>query len=211
MRGRLDQACEHRRLGDVQFVEALVKIKPRGRWHTVRTRAQIDIVEIPGEYLFFSKAQVQPDCCERLAQFAGKRAVIAHDQHLHELLGYCAAALDDFTRLRVAAQRAHDPHRINPKVAVKAPVLDAKDGLHQAIGEILTRGIRELERSDPPKRVPVCRFEQERGPRCIAGPFQWHIMDRPQHGAGEGERANCGQRNNCHGEATKHDCGRASE
>jgi hypothetical protein len=125
------------------------------------------------------------------------------------LLGYRAAALDDFARLRVAAQRAHDPHRINPKVAVKASVLDAKDGLHQAIGEILTRSVCELERSNPPKRFPVCRFEQERWPRCIAGPFQWHIMDRPQHGSGEGKRANGSQRDYRNGVATKHDCGRA--
>jgi hypothetical protein len=125
------------------------------------------------------------------------------------LLGYCATALDDFARLRVAVQRAHDSHRVNPKVAVKASVFYAQNGLHQAIGEICTRGVCEFERSDPPKRFPVCRFEQERRPGCVAGPFQWHIMDRPQHGAGEGKRANRGQRDNCNGVATKDECGRA--
>ena len=94
-------------------------------------------------------------------------------------------------------------------MAVKASVLDAEDRLHQAIGEILTRGICELERPNPPKRVPVCRFEQERRLGYIAGPFQRHVIHRPQHGAGEGKRANRGQRNDSDGEATKHDCGRA--
>ena len=178
----------------------------------MRAPAQIDVVEIAGEYLLFSKAPIQPDCGECLAQFAGECAVIAQNPHLHELLGYGAATLDDFARLRVAACRAHDPHRVNPKMAVKASVLDAEHCLHQAIGEILTRGVRELEWSNPPKRVPVRRFKQERRPGYIAGPFQWHIVDRPQHGAGDGKRANHGQRDNpdnSNGEATQHDRGRA--
>src|SRR4029450_11023914 len=115
LRGRLDQTREHRRLSNVQLVEALVEIEPGGRWHTVRTRAQIDCVEIAGEYLLFSKALIQPDCGERLAQFAGERAVIAQKPHLHELLGYRAPPLDDFARLRVAAQRARDSNRVNSK------------------------------------------------------------------------------------------------
>src|SRR5262249_2424406 len=120
------------------------------------TPAQVDAVEIAGEYLLFSQPPIQPECGERLAQLAAERPIIPQNSHLDELLGYGAATLDDFARFRVAACRAHDPHRVDPKVVVEASVLGAEDCLHQAIGEFLTRGVCELERSNTPKRGPVC-------------------------------------------------------
>src|SRR5262249_53176794 len=135
----------------------------------MRTRAQIDVVEIAPQDLILSKAQIQPDCCERLAQLAGERALIAQNPHLHELLRYCAAALDDSARLHIVMQRAQDSQRVNSKVAVKASVLNAEDSFHQLIREIRARGVCELERPDPPKRVSVCGFEYERRLGPIAG------------------------------------------
>src|SRR5262249_57075444 len=90
---RLEQAGEHRGLGEVHVPRRLAEIELCRRINPERSPAHIGAVEIELEDLILGEPRLEPQGEERLLYLALDRALITQEQVLGELLGDRGAAL----------------------------------------------------------------------------------------------------------------------
>ena len=122
----------------------------------------------------------------RLADLALQRAVALQMQDLDQLLGDRAAALDDLAGRDVARECPHDPAKIEPPMAVEAPVLDADHRIDERIRKFREAHIGRLERALAGERLAVGRFENHRRLRAPGERGAGRqIVQRPDERSGE--------------------------
>src|SRR6266853_5629208 len=108
--------------------------------------AEIDPVQVDFEDLVLCETVLEPERQQRLPDLAGEAALRSEEEHFGELLGDCAAALNDVPSTEIGHGGAHQADRVDPEMAVEAAVLGRDDRLRQ-IGRHLLQGQRLAEQS----------------------------------------------------------------
>src|SRR5207302_7636388 len=93
--------------------------------------AEIDPVQIDFEDLVLSEAALEPQSQQRLARLASEAALRGQEQHLGELLGDGAAALDDMPGAQIAKRGANQANRVDAEMAVETAVLGSDHRFRQ--------------------------------------------------------------------------------
>ena len=93
LRRRLEQAGQHRGLGQVHVARRLVEIELRRGVDAEGAAAEIGAVEVELQDLVLGQPRLQPDRQERLLDLALDGALVGQEQVLGELLGDRGAAL----------------------------------------------------------------------------------------------------------------------
>ena len=139
LRGRLEQAGEQGRLGQVDLAHRLAEVELRGRLHAEGAAAEIGAVEIELEDLALGEARFEQEGEERLLDLARERALRGQEQVLGELLGDGRAALHHLVGARVLEQGARRADEVDAEVLEEAPVLGGERGLDEVVGNLLQR------------------------------------------------------------------------
>ncbi len=144
--GRLDHACQGRRLDEVELPDILPEVDARSGLHAVGTVAQVDLVEIEGQELAFGVVALELDRGDGFLDLARDRPLRGQEDILGELLREGGATL------ALAAQRVqgrtHGAPEIHAPMLVELAVLDGQHGLLEG----------EWDRI---QRNPVAAFHEE--------------------------------------------------
>ncbi len=138
-RRRLEQAGEHRRLGEVHVARRFAEIVLRGGVDAERAAAHIGAVEIELEDLVLRQVGLQPYRQVGLLHLALDGPLVAEKQVLGELLGDRGAALDHAAGPRIGGDGAQRAGDVDAEMLVEAPVLGGERRLDQVVGEFLER------------------------------------------------------------------------
>ncbi len=133
---RLNQTGEEGRFGEVQVVDFLAEIVARRRPHADdRDRPplrQIDLVQVPFEDLRLGVKRLEAQGRQALPELPVQVPIAAVGiEVLGQLLRDGAAALNHLAALHVGEQGAQHPLRIDPEVAIEAPILHRHHGVEQ--------------------------------------------------------------------------------
>ena len=140
-RRRLDEAGQHRGLGQRDVLRGLAEISLRGRFDAIGAGAEIDPVEIEFENFGLGMLALQPEREFDLLQLALQRALLRQEQVLGELLGQRRAALRNAAMQHVGHRRAQDAQRVDAVMRIEAAILDGDERLRQIGRQILQRDI----------------------------------------------------------------------
>ena len=127
-RGRFEEPGEQRRLVERQLAGAGIEVAFRRRVDAVGSRAEIDAVEVHGQYFFLVEAAFEPERQHRLLDFPLPGAFGREKEVLGELLGDGRAALDGAASAQIRERGAGEPQEIEPEVLEEAAVLGRDDG-----------------------------------------------------------------------------------
>src|SRR2546423_1754920 len=106
--------------------------------------AEIDPVQVDFEDLVLCETVLEPERQQRLPDLAGEAALRSEEEHFGELLGDCAAALNDVPSAEIGYGGADQADRVDPEMAVEAAGLGRGDRLRQIRGHLLLRqGVAE--------------------------------------------------------------------
>ena len=198
-RRRLDQAGQHRRLADRQFLWRAAEIMVRGGAQPVDVVAEIGARHVAREYLLLGQPALEPEGQDHFLRLAAERALRAEESEFGELLGDRAAAFAQAPGLEIVDRGAGDADRVDAEMAVKAPVLD-RDERAADMGWKLGRVDRRLddgaaprdrlalgrEQGEARRRDRLERFGQRRGDREIG---EQQDEDRERDGEDAPDRA----------------------
>ena len=148
---RLEQARQHRGLGEVHVARRLGEVVLRGCVHAERAAAHVGAVEIELQDLVLGEPRLEPDREEGFFHLALDGALVVQEQVLGELLRDRRAALHHAAGARVCRERAHKAGRIDAEMVVEAAVFGCERRLDQMIRVILERDriiVTDAARSD---------------------------------------------------------------
>ena len=157
-RGCLEQARQHRGLGQRHVVRTLAEVAPRRRLHPVGAGAQIDPVQVEGEDLVLVEPGLEPDRQRQLLQLAAQRALGREVEVLGQLLRDRAAAGHHRAGPDIVDQGADQADRVDAEMVTEAPVLGRDHRLRPArarsrpaarSGRHCCRGSRSAPRRTP--------------------------------------------------------------
>ena len=140
---RLNDAGNRGGLAERQVVDVLAEIQPRCLRYAVNRKrsaiAEIDVVQVELEHLFFGRPDVEDDRHELLEDLAAPRALarLLLDDHFlgqekvpRQLLGNRAGAFQiGAVAERVGDNRAHDANRIDAGMRVVPLIFDGEHGV----------------------------------------------------------------------------------
>ena len=138
-RRRLEQAGEHRRLGQVDVLDRLAEVELGRRFDAEGAAAHVGAVEIELQDLLLGEIGLQPEREEGLLDLAVERALVREEKVLGELLRQRRAALDDGVGAQVLDQRPQRARHVDAEMVEEAPVLGREHRLDQVVGHLLER------------------------------------------------------------------------
>ena len=136
-RRRLEQAGQHRGLGEAHVLQGLAEIVIGRRHRAEGAAAHIGAVEIELENVVLAEMALEPQRQERLVHFALQRALVGEEQVLGELLGDGGAALRVAAAARIRHESARRADRVDAPMLVEAPVLGGDQRLDHAVGKVV--------------------------------------------------------------------------
>ena len=137
--GRLEQAGQQRRFGEVDVAHGLAEVELRGRLHPEGAAAQVGAIQVHLQDLRLGEARLQQEGEECLLDLANERALVGQEQVLGQLLGDGRAALHHLVGARVLDQRAERAEDVDAEVLEEPAVLGGQRRLDQVIGDLLQR------------------------------------------------------------------------
>ena len=136
---RLEQAGQHRRLGQRHVLHRFAEIELRGRLNAEGAAAHVNPVEIEFENLPLGQMMLEPNRQKGLVDLARHRPLVGEKQIFCELLGDRRAALHHARGARVDGQRPRGADHVDAEMLVKAPILGGEHGLDQIVGILFER------------------------------------------------------------------------
>src|SRR2546422_469043 len=125
--GGLRQAAEDRRLGDRQVRHVGIEELPRRCRNPVRTRTEVDLVQVEVEDVVLAELRLEPERQHELLELPLEAPFGSEEERLHDLLGDRAAALHHLTMQDVHHQRARDAERVDTAVAIEIGILGGEE------------------------------------------------------------------------------------
>ena len=138
-RRRLEQARQHRGLGEGDVLHRLAEVEFRRRLNAESAAAHIDAVEIKLQNLALGEMVLQPERQKGLVDLAGDGALVGEEQIFGELLRDRRAALHHAGRAGVHRERAQRADDVDAEMFVEAAVLGGQHGLDEIVGILVER------------------------------------------------------------------------
>jgi len=104
------EAGQHGRLGQTQVFHMLAKIFLGCGFHSIGAVAQIDVVQVEIEHLFFTEKVIYPVGQNGFPQFAGKTLLGGQKNTFDHLLGDGAASLNNLASFEIFEESPANPH-----------------------------------------------------------------------------------------------------
>ncbi len=146
---RLEQARQHRRLGQRHILDGMSEIEPRRRLDAEHAAAHIGAVEIKLEDVALGQPALQPEGEKSLVDFSRDRALVGQEQVFRQLLGQGRAALHRTGAARVDGERAGQTDRVDAEMVEEAAVLGRQQRLDHMVGILLDRHGIFMKRAAP--------------------------------------------------------------
>ena len=136
LRRGLEEAGEHRRLGEGDVAYRLAEIELRGRLDAEGAAAHIGAVEVELEDLVLGELALQPEREVCFLDLALERPLARQEEVLGELLGDRGAALHDAARLGIACDGAEGADDVDAEMVVEAAILGREHCLDDIVGHL---------------------------------------------------------------------------
>ena len=133
----LEQAGEHRRLGEIDVARRLAEIILRRRLHAERAAAHVGAIEIEAQDLLLGQMVLEPQRQIGFLDLARNRALVGQEQVLGELLGDRRAALHDAAGVGVDGQGAQRADHVDAEMVEEAAILGGQHRLDEMVGQFV--------------------------------------------------------------------------
>ena len=172
LRGRLQQAGDHRRLAERQVARRFAEVAPRRRVDAVGAAAEVDAIEVELEDVGFRQPRLEPQRQRELLELAREGAVGAEIEVLGQLLRQRRAALHGSPFAQVGDRCAHHAQRVDAVVVVEALILGGDHRVGNVARQQIERHVvvaaaalgddRAVARQDAHERRVLLRSQRQR-------------------------------------------------
>ena len=174
---RLEQAGDHRRLGQGEIAHRLAEVELGGGLDAEGAATEVGAVEVKAEDLALGEMRLEPQRQKGLVDLARQGSLVGEEQVLGELLGQRRAALPHAVTARVHQQRPQRADDVDAVMVEEAAVLGGEQRMDE-VGRQLVEGHRVVVKDPATPDLLAVAVEEGDGEVLLLQPVLGGQLER---------------------------------